>query len=531
VQHAELELIKSFIERECIFRSSAERTYYGPNGKPYSWMIDFRPLLLDGRMANLVAHIFWQRMVKYWPFQVAGMEIAAIPMITAIVLEGQRRGFDVSALMVRKKRKKHGRCNLIEGKPNGQPIIMVDDVVNSGRTMAKLLQAIQQEGLDSNRAFTVGWFNNEGGNRFCQDSNVSLEWLFSMSDLGLKVDKLIAPKTDYRLVWTFGSPSPNFGFGVCKSTPVIFKDKIIFGSDAGIMWGLDKNNGRIAWWYKTDDKTGKGIISSPIVAEGRVYFGSYSGKLACLDALSGRTVWAHKPCNWIGSSPCYANGKIYIGLEYDRKEKRGALGKFDAMTGREEWTYEVKQQLHGSPVYSAKHNAIVLGTNDSTILVLDADSGKLRSSIELGGPVKYQVALDEDVCVAAAFDGIWIWDFVTGNVLLKVETDDLNYVRPLIHEGLAYVGSSDEHMYIIDLKCREVVNKFHMGEKIHSSACIIAGTIYFGTSAGQVVGLNPKTRQVNVAYQFPDRMTNAVVSDGTLLFVYTYDNRLWAIKP
>jgi outer membrane protein assembly factor BamB len=531
MQGAELNSIKAFIERECIFRSSREKTYYRPNGKPYSWMIDLRPLLLDGKMAGLVAQDFWNRMTKYWPFQVAGMEIAAIPMITAIVLEGQRRGFDVSALMARKKRKKHGRCNLVEGKPNGHPIIMVDDVVNTGRTIGKLRQALQEEGLDTNRAFAIGWFNTEGGNHFFHENRISLDWMFTMSDLGLTVDKVIAPKTDYRLVWTFASPSPCLGFGVCKSTPVIYQDKIIFGSDAGVIWGLDKNSGRIAWWYETDDRTGKGIISSPIVVDGRVYFGSYSGLLACLDAPSGAKVWAHKPCKWIGSSPCYANGKIYIGLEYSGNNNCGALGKFDALSGRQEWTHEVKQQLHGSPVYSEKHDAIVIGTNDSTILVLDPESGKLRNSIKLGGPVKYHVALDEDVCVAAAFDGIWILDFVTGEVLLKVETDDLNYVRPLIHEGLAYVGSSDEHMYVLDLKRKQVVEKFHVGEKVHSSASLIAGTIYFGTSAGQVFGLHPETRQVSAIYQFPDRMTNAVVSDGTLLFVYTYDNRLWAIRP
>jgi hypothetical protein len=39
------------------------------------------------------------------------------------------------------------------------------------------------------------------------------------------------------------------------------------------------------------------------------------------------------------------------------------------------------------------------------------------------------------------------------------------------------------------------------------------------------------TNSLNVAhrFQFPERLTNTVVSDGVMMFVYAYDNTMWAI--
>ena len=62
-----------------------------------------QPLWLDA-----YATLFWERYAGSFPFQVCGMESAAISLVAAIVLKGHAKGKDVNGLFVRKSRKRMG---------------------------------------------------------------------------------------------------------------------------------------------------------------------------------------------------------------------------------------------------------------------------------------------------------------------------------------------------------------------------------------------------------------------------------------
>jgi outer membrane protein assembly factor BamB len=334
----------------------------------------------------------------------------------------------------------------------------------------------------------------------------------------------------YRVMWSFQSMNPNLRFAVAKSTPALAGDRLLFGSDNGLFRCVDKNNGRLQWHLATADTTGKGIVSSPVVADGRVYFGGYDGGLYCLEIETGREVWKVQPCKWIGSSPCYAEGFIYIGLEFDSGTQQGALGKFSAQTGDLIWQVPTEHMLHGSPAYSSKHHVIVLGTNDSTVLVIDADSGAVRRTLRVGGPVKYACALQDELAVFGSFDGgIYVWDFVNDEIKLRIQTEDIVYSRALIVGKRAFIGSADHSFHVLDLERLCEIKCLDVQEKVHSSPALVGDTVFFGTSAGELIGMHAGSLELTHRFQFPERMTNAVISDGGLMFVYTYDNRMYAI--
>jgi outer membrane protein assembly factor BamB len=530
--HSLRELIK-FIRSHCLIQWSEAAPILSSGGKKFRWIFDFWPLLLDGEKAQTVAELFWDRFEKLWPFQIAGIELTAVPLITAIALEGVRRGCKTPALIIRKKRSKNGRMRLVEGEPNDKlPVVIVDDAINSGRSMNQALVAIRDLGLRTEYVFAIVHFNSQGAQEWCSKNKLMIHHLVTPQDFDLQIQSRAQCKTEFQLVWTFASSGVNYRFAVAKSTPVLHNDCLLFGSDSGIFWCLEALTGRIRWSHRTGDKTGKGIVSSPVVIDGKVYFGSYSGWLYCLEAESGKEVWSNKSCDWIGSSPCYANGSIYIGLEFKSKEKKGSLAKFSASTGELEWQVFTDRQLHGSPVYSKKHNAIVLGTNDSTVLVVDAISGRVARTLTVGGPIKYHCALHEDLAVFGSFDGkIYVWDFVADEIRLEVQTNDIVYSRPLILNDRAFIGSADHSFVVIDLKRFCEIRRFDIGEKVHSSPALIGGTLYFGTSSGELIGMDPNSLDITHRYQFPERLTNTLVSDGTRLYVYAYDNKMWAILP
>jgi outer membrane protein assembly factor BamB/orotate phosphoribosyltransferase len=525
--------IRTFIEQHCIVWTSDSEKLRSESGNTYRWMFDLRPLLLNGRMLGLVSGLFWDVMSSFWPFQVAGLEMTAIPLIAGILVEGERRGFAAEGLIVRRKRKKYARERLVEGQPvPGRPVVLVDDSINSARSINMTLSAMRNEGLAACAAFAIIDFNSPTADNWCNLNQLTISSLFTPADFGLSVSSRNRQcSTSCTVAWRFASPNPNYRFAVAKSAPAIYRDSVMFGSDSGIFWCLQKKTGGVNWKYDTKSEASKGILSSPVISEGRVYFGNYHGRLYCLDASDGREIWNEHVCDWIGSSPCYANGYIYIGLEYDSCIAAGGLAKFCAMSGRRVWEVPTRQMLHGSPVYSEKHCAIVVGTNDATVLVIHAGSGEVLRFLKVGGPVKYHCGLSEDLVVFGSFDGkIYVWNFVEDSLKLEIQTEDIVYSRPLISDGLAFVGCADHTIRVLDLRALYELKRIDVGEKVHSSPALVGQTVFLGTSGGELIGISRNSLEVTHRWQFPERLTNSIVYDDGMLYVYAYDNKLWVVE-
>ncbi len=525
-----VELIE-FIRSNCILRSSSNQPLFSRLGGKFSWALDLRRAILDPEMMSEIATLFLDNHSNLSNFQLAAVESSGVPMMAAIQQEALRRGIKLNGLIVRKKRKKHLQQSHIDGISDGKPVILVDDTLNSGSSLCNAAVKLRDCGIKVSRAFVVVNFHSRQGVKKLIESGILSSSLFDLQDIGLEFKDPHEPVTHCDVSWTFASPKPNLGFAVCKSTPVLYRNSIIFGSDCGTLWCLDSKTGRLRWWHSVEDKTGKGIISSPCLVRDRVYVGTYTGELLCLNADTGSVVWSKRVCDWIGSSTCYANGFIYVGLEFKGAEKGGALACFDAETGERRWAHYFTKLLHGSPVFSPSRQMVVLGTNDGTVCSFEHDTGKLVQELTGLKAVKYHVAIKGDLAVFGAFDGkVYVWNYVTGEVKFTYQTDDLIYMRPLIVGDRAFVGSSDHQLVVVDLETNSLVASLDVGEKIHSSPSFINGIVYFGTSKGELFGIDPMTLHVLVRLQFPERLTNEVVTDGDLLFVYGFDNKMWAVR-
>lgn len=522
----------------CLNWSKPGKQLYGIGGRRLSWMFDLRPLMLDGDGLDMIAREFWDRYEFEWPFQVAAVETAGIPMMVAIVMAGRERGVDVNGIIIRKKRKKHGYQEQIEGKLRPDvPVMIVDDSANSCGTLEQARVVLREAGARIAGAFVVVGFGSSQGKDWEHQNGIPVSSIFMADEFGVQVNNPFWPKTAYRVAWSFASPNPNFAFAVAKSTPAIADGRIVFGSDSGVMWCLDALTGRVLWWFGTADKTGKGIVSSPKIKDGRVYFGSYAGTLHCLDLQTGKQIWGCKPCDYIGSSPALLDGRLFIGLEYQPKGNTdaalGACGAFDLETGDCLWLHPTKRQLHGSPTPIPSKGAVIWGTNDDDVLVLDAATGECVQRIKTGGPIKYAPSIREETSqsVFGSFDGgIYVVNYDTGAVEMRVPTEDIVYSTALIDGNRAWMGSADHTLSVLDLDRKTILRQIDCGEKVHASPARIGNTVYVGTSGGLLLGFDAVSMDLVAKYQFPERITNAVVASGNLMYVLAFDNRLWAIE-
>lgn len=88
-----LERLKKLIKEKVIVTKET-RQIVSKRGSGSSFLFDFRTVCLSPDALDLIAEIFWQRFEKEYPFQVAGQETAAIPLVAAIVMKSKEKKWE-----------------------------------------------------------------------------------------------------------------------------------------------------------------------------------------------------------------------------------------------------------------------------------------------------------------------------------------------------------------------------------------------------------------------------------------------------
>ncbi|MDR4466775.1 MAG: orotate phosphoribosyltransferase [Nitrospira sp.] len=133
---------------------------------------------------NLVAQLaFWK--IKDLPFDcIGGLEIGAIAIATGISDHGLRiEGKDWPTFVVRKQEKGHGLGKKIEGiAEQGARALIVDDVLTSGGSILRAVEAARQAGLVVDRALVIVDRQEQDGQRNLEKSGVQLLSLLTIRD-------------------------------------------------------------------------------------------------------------------------------------------------------------------------------------------------------------------------------------------------------------------------------------------------------------------------------------------------------------
>lgn len=534
------ELLSAAIRERAILRGENQRLI-SPNGNSNKWLIDMRRLFMDAKLLDAAAELFWQECAGLLPFQVGGMEAAAIPLVSAIILKSLARGTPVNGFMIRKERKTSGAGSSIEGVVTDAPILMVDDVLNSGGSMEKARVVLEQEKKSIASAFVLIDYASSDGRAWRDRRGIPVRAPFQLAEFGLSIEKPPSrPMAVFKNRWHFASPDPNFFHRVPKSFPATDGKRVYFGSDCGVFWCLNALTGSPEWSFQVDVLGHKNLWSSPALHDGKVYFGSYDGNVYCLDAETGAEVWRNTGADWVGSSPALAPelDLLFIGLEFAVEGKRGSVAALRMSTGDKVWEHMTKRYTHASPAYWPERRLVACGSNDNEMFLFDAAGGQLRWRFEtrpdggLKGSIRHAPAFDPKRrhLVTGCADGrIYIIDIETGKEVWSVKTGNTIYTVPLVINDKAYIGSTDKYMYVLDLDRQVVKAKIFAASKVFGPARLLDSRIYFGACNGMIYELDPSTDEVTGTHQLPDAVTNALAYNGDF-YALTYVNELFAFS-
>jgi orotate phosphoribosyltransferase len=110
------------------------------SGKESDYYVDMKKAMTNPSILKKISEAMAD-MVK-GADRLAGMELGAIPLVTALSLET-----GIPFLMVRKGKKGHGTRSQVEGEVNeGDKVVVVEDVTTTGKSPLKAVMAVREEG-------------------------------------------------------------------------------------------------------------------------------------------------------------------------------------------------------------------------------------------------------------------------------------------------------------------------------------------------------------------------------------------------
>lgn len=159
------------------------------SGKESDLYVDCRITALDPIGANLIGELGWdlvqREILKDGVESIGGMTMGADPISLAIGMHSALQGDSkpIQVFTVRKEPKGHGRGRRIEGNfVSGTKVIVVDDVITTGGSTLKAIDAIEEEGGEVIAALVLV-DREEGGREAIEARNIPVYPLFTRTSL------------------------------------------------------------------------------------------------------------------------------------------------------------------------------------------------------------------------------------------------------------------------------------------------------------------------------------------------------------
>ena len=130
------------------------------SGRESDLYFNLKPTMMDPRGAHLCARAFLARVLPERADFVGGLEMGAVPVISALAAISDAEGRPVRTFFVRKEAKGHGTREVVEGLATGESlegrrVLIVDDVATTGGSIVKAVDAARGAGAVVDAALVI----------------------------------------------------------------------------------------------------------------------------------------------------------------------------------------------------------------------------------------------------------------------------------------------------------------------------------------------------------------------------------------
>lgn len=528
---SELQFLKEKIKQEVLITKDANLGE-GSLEESVSWLFDLRNITLQPRTLGIIAREFWRQNADLHSCQIGGLETASIPIIAALVLEGEKNGKDVSGFYIRKSRKKSGLFKNIEGTLNDKPVVLVDDLINSGSSIMRQILLLENEGIPVRDVFTVVRFRELSEYPEILSRNIKISSIFTLPDFSINFQKKKDSEEGiFRFEKYFKTGSGSYLDVVPKSDPILYNGKIIWTTDNGHIWCLSPETLEPLWHLKVGLFTKQHFFTTPFIKNDILYAFSKAGTVFEVNLLKGKVEYRQSIAESIVANPLVLTENIVIVCSAEGL--RSSLVAYDFLQRKVIWSYKTKAPVLGT-------GAVI----DGSFVVLDergtfyiGDMSGVTSTFLCGaekivtkGHVEPRSGT-KDVAWATMDGRIFVTNLKNQKTELVFEVDAGIYNKVLVSGSKVFVGSLDKNVYAIDMVSKKLLWKFETKGRIFSSPVIRNGLLFIGANDNFLYALNLETGEMVDRYQVTERITSPItkVGEGALLLT-TFANELYKLS-
>ncbi|MGH6812501.1 MAG: orotate phosphoribosyltransferase [Methylocella sp.] len=169
--------------REIIRARSLKRgDFVLSSGRTSTYLFQLRQTTMLPEGAALIGEIIVEYMKRHGIACIGGLELGAVPLVSAVAAVSYLKYYPVDAFFVRKAQKEHGARERIDGHlRDGAEVLMVDDVATTGDSILKAIEGIKGHGSYVRRALAVV-DREEGAAGNLAEQGIKLAAIFKRSD-------------------------------------------------------------------------------------------------------------------------------------------------------------------------------------------------------------------------------------------------------------------------------------------------------------------------------------------------------------
>lgn len=145
--------------------------------------IDLRRVTMHPEGASLIGAMLLERLSASGVVAVGGMQTAAIPVVTAVVMASAATGSPLRGFYVRDKAKPRGAQRRIEGQMRpGDRVALLEDTMTTGGSTMTAVEAVREEGAEVVRVIAVV-DRQKGGAELYAAAGIPFEAVVTLADI------------------------------------------------------------------------------------------------------------------------------------------------------------------------------------------------------------------------------------------------------------------------------------------------------------------------------------------------------------
>jgi len=276
------------------------------------------------------------------------------------------------------------------------------------------------------------------------------------------------------------------------------------------------------WRFRCEDE----IRSSPAVHNGMLYVGAYDNNLYALQASDGAFKWKFATEGGLAASPVVdpQNQIVIIGSE------DSVVYAIEMRTGRIVWTIMANRPVRCTARIAHEH--VFFGSDDGKLYAAKANNGRVLWKYDAAAPIRTRPWVTDEFIIFGSEAGEVIGLDLGGTPKWRFRAKRGVTSSPAVHEGVVYFGSSDWHVYAVDIRTGYSIWRFRTQKPVWSSPAIdpVTKTMFIGSVDGNLYALDIESGKERWHFTTENQITSSPAVANGAVYIGGIDRNVYSIN-